>query len=294
MLCAPTGNRTGAWLRIVTAMEGSSPGSAAGRSDTVNRRQLLALAGSFGVAVAVGACSTNRGLEVVPVPNSSVNPPPGTPPAAASTALVTSAPATPVPAATPAVMLCRSAWQAQPALPGGRPHNITRMTLHHTAAVLGDNRNAPARLRQHQQFHQNDRGWIDIAYHVGVDRNGNIYELRDTGLAGDTATDYDPAGHFLVLCEGDFDQETVSEAQLNSAALAFAWATQHFKIGSDTLGGHSDYAFTACPGANLAEHLTSGDLQRRIDERLAAGPVDLQKVCGPEAAATVAAIEAGL
>ena len=62
------------------------------------------------------------------------------------------------------------------------------MTIHHTGVVLGDNRNAPARLRQHQQLHQNDRGWIDIAYHVGIDRNGNIYELRDPGIKGDTAT----------------------------------------------------------------------------------------------------------
>ena len=88
------------------------------------------------------------------------------------------------------------------------------MTLHHEAVVLGDNRNALARLRQDQRYHQDQHGWIDIAYHVGVDRNGNVYELRSTEIAGDTATDYDTTGHFLVLCEGDFDQEAVSEAQL--------------------------------------------------------------------------------
>ena len=52
------------------------------------------------------------------------------------------------------------------------------MTIHHTAVVLGNNSNAPARLRQHQQYHQDSQGWIDIAYHIGVDRNGNIFELR--------------------------------------------------------------------------------------------------------------------
>ena len=56
--------------------------------------------------------------------------------------------------------------------PGGTPHTITRMTIHHSAVVLGDNRNAPGRLRQHQQYHQDEQGWIDIAYHVGVDRTG--------------------------------------------------------------------------------------------------------------------------
>ncbi|MBX8691190.1 N-acetylmuramoyl-L-alanine amidase [Mycobacterium sp. 20091114027_K0903767] len=167
------------------------------------------------------------------------------------------------------------------------------MTLHHTAVVLGDNRLAPSRLRQHQRFHQNDRGWIDIAYHVGVDRNGNIYELRTPEIAGDTATNYDPAGHFLVLCEGDFDQEPVSEAQLNGAATAFAWAAQQFYLSSDTLGGHRDFADTACPGANLYAHIASGDLHTRIDALLASGPVNLQRLCGDEAATKVRAIEAG-
>ncbi|WP_264004176.1 peptidoglycan recognition protein family protein [Mycolicibacterium sphagni] len=166
------------------------------------------------------------------------------------------------------------------------------MTLHHSAVVLGDNRNAPARLRQHQQFHQNDKGWIDIAYHVGVDRNGNIYELRTPELAGDTATEYDASGHFLVLCEGDFDQEGVTEAQLNGAAMAFAWAVQNFHIAPQALAGHRDFAATSCPGRNLYAHIANGDLALRVDSLLAAGVVDLQTICGPEAATRVAQIEA--
>ncbi|OBI87508.1 N-acetylmuramoyl-L-alanine amidase [Mycobacterium sp. 1245805.9] len=159
--------------------------------------------------------------------------------------------------------------------------------------VLGENRNAPSHLRQDQRYHQDEKGWIDIAYHVGVDRNGNIYELRSTEFAGDTATDYNTTGHFLVLCEGDFDQEAVSEAQLQGAALAFAWAAQNFRVASSTLAGHRDLASTSCPGANLYAHLSSGDLKRRIDDLLAGAPVDLQRFCGPDAAARVAAIEAG-
>lgn len=85
----------------------------------------------------------------------------------------------------------------------------------------------------------------------------------------------------------------MSEAQLHGAALAFAWAAQNFHITSNTLAGHRDLAQTSCPGANLYAHLSSGDLKRRIDELLAAGTVDLQRICGPDAAARVAAIEAG-
>jgi hypothetical protein len=241
------------------------------RPDVVSRRQLLGLAGSVGVAAMVGARSGTTQMDSVSASETSVS----------------------LTATTSALLLCRDAWGARPARSGGKPQTITRMTLHHEAVVLGDNRNAPNHLRQDQRYHQDQHGWIDIAYHVGVDRNGNIYELRSTEIAGDTATDYDTTGHFLVLCEGDFDQEVVSEAQLHAAALAFAWAAQNFRIATSTLAGHRDLAQTSCPGANLYAHLSSGDLKRRIDELLAAGTVNLQRICGPDAAATVAAIEAG-
>ena len=235
------------------------------RRDVVDRRQLFRLAASAAVTSAIGACSTAA-----------------TP---TTRARLTSA--------TSALLLCRQAWGARPARPGGKRHTITRMTLHHEAVVLGDNRNAPGRLRKDQLYHQDQKGWIDIAYHIGVDRNGNLYELRNPELAGDTATDYDTTGHFLVLCEGDFDQEAVSEAQLHGTALAFAWAAQNFGIKTDTLAGHRDFAQTSCPGANLYAHLSSGDLKRRIDSVLASGGVSLENFCGADAAARVAAIEAG-
>jgi hypothetical protein len=177
---------------------------------------------------------------------------------------------------------------------GGRRHTVSRMTIHHTGVVLGDNRYAPTRLRQHQRHHQDRQGWIDIAYHLSVDRNGNLYELRDPGLAGDTATDYDPTGHFLVVCEGDFDDEALPEAQLHGAALALAWAAQTFGVATETLAGHRDLAAaTTCPGANLDAHVFSGDLRGRVDDLLAGGTVTLRRVCGPDAAARVADIEAG-
>jgi hypothetical protein len=196
-------------------------------------------------------------------------------------------------AATSGVMLCRQAWGARPAKSGGRPHVITRMTIHHSAVALPDNRGIVARLQQHQRFHQDDKGWVDIAYHAAVDRNGNIFALRDTAIAGDTATDYDTTGHFLVLCEGDFDSEAVTEAQLSGAALVCAWATRQFGIGVNTLASHKEVTpVTECPGRNLEAHMVSGDLKGRITELIASG-FDLQPVCGAAADARVAGIVAG-
>jgi hypothetical protein len=258
------------------------------REGVIDRRRLLWLAAGVGLAATVSACASRP--DPLPTESPRATAAPDTPlPAPATVAAPTS-----VASGTSAVMLCRESWGALPAHPGGRPHTITRMTIHHTEVVLGDNANSPARLRGHQHYHQDSKGWIDIAYHVGVDRNGNIYELRSTDLAGDTATKYDTTGHFLVVCEGDFNKETVSEEQLTGAATAFAWAAQRFAVSAETLAGHRDSApETSCPGASLYQHVASGDLRRRVEDLLALGPVDLQNICGPDASARVAAIEAG-
>jgi N-acetylmuramoyl-L-alanine amidase len=280
---------------MVFIMDAVTPARRDVGREPVSRRRLLQLVGGAGAAAIVSGCEHSQSVTepAAPTIDSPARPPsPPNPAPVLQPATPTTASAVPLSAAS-AVMLCRDAWGARPARAGGRPHTITRMTLHHEAVVLEDNRNAPGRFRQDQRYHQDKLGWVDIAYHVGIDRDGNIYELRTPQIAGDTATDYDTTGHFLVLCEGDFDKEVVSEAQLHGAALAFAWATQNFHIATDTLAGHRDLAQTSCPGANLYSHLSSGDLKRRIDDLRAAGPVNLQRICGTDAAATVAAIEAG-
>ena len=262
--------------------------SSASTASNLSRRRLLQLAGATAL---LSGCADSATLAPQAGPGAIAPPRPVVTPVPASFA---SPPAAPPPTSASARLLCRDAWGARPPRPGGRPHTITRMTIHHTAVVLGDNSNITSRLRQHQRYHQDDKGWVDIAYHVGVDRDGNIFELRRTAIAGDTATNYDTTGHFLVVCEGNFDEEPVSAEQLDGAALAFAWATQEFGITSNTLASHRQVAAaTSCPGANLQAHVASGDLRRRIDDMVTAGAVDLRRVCGPQAAEAVAAIEAG-
>lgn len=260
----------------------------------VSRRRLLQLTG---FAAFLGACADpETNLPKVVAPQATTPQP---------TSITTAPrPASPSNLGTPttsadmvpsSLEICRDAWGARPPRPGGRPHNITRMTIHHTAVVLGDNRNIISRLQQHQRFHQDEKGWVDIAYHIGVDRNGNIFELRTPAIAGDTATNYDTTGHFLVVCEGNFDEEPISEAQLNGAARVFAWATQEFGITANTLASHQQVTpTTACPGSNLQAHVASGDLERRINDLLVAGPVQIRPICGQQAFQQVAAIEAGM
>ena len=173
-------------------------------------------------------------------------------------------------------------------------HSIERLTIHHSGVELSDNRQAPSRLRAHQEFHQRDRRWPDLAYHFAIDREGNLYEGRSTDFRGDTATSYDPTGHFLVVLEGNFDVETPADRQVQSLAELLAWAADGYSVGVDSIKSHRDYVppgETACPGANLYALLDSGAIVDMVEEFLSEGLPTLSYLRGVTAIERVAAIE---
>ncbi len=189
-------------------------------------------------------------------------------------------------------MIGRQAWRAaepQGALP---THTVERITVHHTAALLTDNAQAPGRLRGYQGYHQ-DSGFVDLAYHVLIDGNGNVYEARDPLIPGETFTEYDPTGHFLPVLDGNFDEQPVPFAQLEALVDVLAWAVTEYGVGSDTIAGHRDYAATSCPGASLYPLVADGTLARLVDERLAGGGVELVVLGPDEGAERVAEVESG-
>lgn len=227
--------------------------------------------------------STDPSTSTSPRSTGSAAPPAPTPTEPASTS--------PEPQPLQVRLLCRDAWDAVPAGADPRTQTITGLMVHHSAVELVDNREAPVRMRGYQRYHH-DQGWPDIAYHVGVDRNGHLYELRDPSLPGDTFTDYDPAGWLLVLADGHFDVQEPTQAQVEGVARVLAWGAERF--GTDThVAAHRDHAETSCPGDRLYAPVADGSLQARVDELLGAGGVDLQRTCGEQADEVVAAIERG-
>jgi hypothetical protein len=189
-------------------------------------------------------------------------------------------------------LICRRAWGAEKPTGEFERHRIKRMTVHHSGVLLADNSDAPAHLRSHQASHQG-RGWPDIAYHVVVDRRGNLYEGRPMWAVPDTATNYDPTGHFTVMCEGNFQEQRPSRAQIDALAGVLAWASVRFDVAPRSISGHQEYADTACPGEKLQAIITAGEVRRKVKERLAAGGVELVELCGTEGKRRVQAIEAG-
>lgn len=264
----------------------------------VDRRRFLLLTAGSLCAAAVGCRSnddgTVTGLSERPSTAISVDSNPSTAlPAPTSLVAPVTTPSTtaPRPAAT-RQLLCRAAWGAGPQK-GERPaHVIDKITVHHTAEVLRDNRRAPEILRGIQSFHQG-RGFVDFAYHIAIDGNGHAYEARSQSIAGETFTEYDPTGHLLVVLLGNFEEQDVPDAQLASLADVLAWGSTTYRVDPETIAGHRDFAATACPGTRLYEHLSDRSLHAMVGDRLASGGIELVTICGPEANDLIAGVESG-
>ena len=50
---------------------------------------------------------------------------------------------------------------------------------------------------------------------------------------------------------GDYDVQAPSTAQLDALQATVRWLLTANHLDGETLGGHRDYAATACPGRNL-------------------------------------------
>lgn len=186
--------------------------------------------------------------------------------------------------------ICRDAWGAQPPTYPYTPQTVQRLTLHHSGEVFRDNTKAPAAFRAFQEQHQ-AQGWPDIAYHVLIDRHGNVYRARPPKAVGNSNTTYNLVGHLLVMCIGNFEEQRIPDAQLNAAVDVLAWACARFDVSPDTIAGHRDYVSTLCPGKNFYRYIADGSIRRRVRRRI--GDVRMADLCGRAGRRRVRRIENG-
>ena len=251
------------------------------------RRFLVGLAAALGAGGA-GVLMSRSGTETEAAALSTTT---STSPSTTSTSAITTAaptttelptttspPSTTTPPPAGPQVICRDAWGALPVAGDYTQHTIERITVHHTAVVLDDDGAGPGRVRQHQEYHQS-RGWPDLAYHFVIDAGGNIYEGRPVD-----------AGHFLVCCEGDFNQQAVTPAQYESLVQMLAWGANEFGVDPAAIQGHRDVAATSCPGDHLYASIADGTLQSDVAD--AVGDAErLNMICGSAGSDAVAAIE---
>lgn len=128
-----------------------------------------------------------------------------------------------------------------------------RLILHHSACL-----NCTA--EQIHQWHLNN-GWEGAGYHFLVRKDGNVYRLRPEEYIGAHAygSNYNSIG---ICAEGNFENETMSEAQKNSLIELVSYLKG--KYGISKVLKHSDVNNTACPGKNYPfNEIVNGKVEER-------------------------------
>jgi hypothetical protein len=153
------------------------------------------------------------------------------------------------------------------------PQRIHRVTLHHQGDTWKAGADVAKYLQRLQQWSRLTKRWADIPYHYVIAPDGQIYAARDIALSGDTNTEYDPAGHALVMLMGNFEDVQPSTAQLDATVQLVAWLTQRYQLDASTIASHRDFSSqTVCPGKNLYALLESGWLVRAVSSTRAGLP----------------------
>lgn len=170
-------------------------------------------------------------------------------------------------------ILSRQEWGAKDATGKMQTHTLQHITIHHTASPQKERVPIEMKMRALQNFSQSQSrlasgkkkpAWPDVPYHYYIAVDGQIAEGREIKYVGDTNTDYDPAGHALIVLEGNFENEQPTSEQLESLGELVAWLSTSYRIPISEVKGHNDYAQTACPGMNLKKALPA--LLQKITE----------------------------
>lgn len=173
--------------------------------------------------------------------------------------------------------LSRQDWGASEPVLTMREHVPTRLTIHHSGVVTPAEVDLVKKMKGLQNYSQHEGQqadgktkpvWADVPYHFVIGPDGRVAEGRPIQFAGDTNTEYDPAGHVLITLLGNFEEQQPTPAQLDALTELLANLSTRYQIAPDTITGHRDQAETACPGKHLQALLP--ELKAAVSERLAA------------------------
>jgi hypothetical protein len=165
--------------------------------------------------------------------------------------------------ALPVNYVSRSGWGAK--APLNRPtvllaSRVDTIVYHYTAANAdeqAEHRNCAQRVRGVQAFHQNTRGWNDIAYNYLVCKHGYIYEGR--GIENKSAATGVHNGHTLAVCflgDDTVGRDDVTIAGRQALVEISRWIRQR-RPAISKYAGHRDFMSTSCPGNELYSYIHS-------------------------------------
>ena len=159
----------------------------------------------------------------------------------------------------------RSGWNALEPKPF-KTHTPVRITVHHEGTKLEKTDDAAKKIAAIQKWGMGpDRNWVDIPYHFLIAPDGTIYEGRAVNTVGETATEYDPTGHLLITCLGNYEQQEVPQEVISSLTKLIAHCSKKYNIPVETLSTHKDNSTqTTCPGKNLYAYFQDGTIMKEV------------------------------
>jgi hypothetical protein len=174
-------------------------------------------------------------------------------------------------AALPINYISRSGWGAK--APLTRPtvllaSRVDTIVYHYTAANAdeqADHKNCAQRVRGVQAFHQNVRGWNDIAYNFLVCKHGYIYEGR--GIEHKSAATGKENGHTLAVCflgDDTVGRDDVTVKGRAALVEITRWIRQR-RPAASSYAGHRDFMSTSCPGNELYNYIHGKVFAAQVD-----------------------------
>jgi hypothetical protein len=158
-------------------------------------------------------------------------------------------------------LIRRDAWGAAP--PRGKPVQIATpvrdLFLHHSVGPDG----GPDTVRGIQRFHQDTRGWADIAYTwLYSPRDRVFYEGRGPGVAGAHTRSHNRTAHAVCVL-GNYE---VTKPPAHVIEDLGDWARWHgTTFGPNRYRPHQEVSATACPGKYLLNILRDINLWAERD-----------------------------
>lgn len=162
-------------------------------------------------------------------------------------------------------ILPRSAWTS---VLGPVRHDINplgqvkHITVHHEgwpghAVTFTDKATTIDRLEGILRAHTTStHNWADIGYHFIIDRAGRIWEGRNLKYQGAHVSKCNE-NNLGIMCLGNFDEQSPSQAQLDSLVAALKAFKSHYSVPMGEIFTHQEWkkrcptTSTACPGRSL-------------------------------------------
>jgi N-acetylmuramoyl-L-alanine amidase len=122
-----------------------------------------------------------------------------------------------------------------------------------------------------RRSHMNDRGFRDIAQHLTIDPEGNLYLGRAWNLSPASALGFNGSaqvGPFMIEMIGDFDigRNKMTVAQREATVWVTATVNAAYDLAADSIRFHNEMAAKSCPGTSQSRATWVAEVARGMKE----------------------------